>query len=147
MNKTDARPRADMPAAAKIKRRLRREGELWAITIVMLIWLAIICYYPMYGLVIAFKQYKPGMDIWACQWVGLKYFNKFVTSNWFPKVMRNTLAISGLQMLFGFPAPILLAVLLNEVPVGQVQAHSADNFLPAALHIVGGRGFAYLLDT
>lgn len=115
MNKTDARLRADMPAAAKIKRRLRREGELWAITIVMLIWLAIICYYPMYGLVIAFKQYKPGMDIWACQWVGLKYFNKFVTSNWFPKVMRNTLAISGLQMLFGFPAPILLAVLLNEV--------------------------------
>ena len=134
-----------MPAAAKIKRRLRREGELWAITIVMLIWLAIMCYYPMYGLVIAFKQYKPGMDIWACQWVGLKYFNKFVTSNWFPKVMRNTLAISGLQMLFGFPAPILLAVLLNEVQSAKFKR--TDNFLPAALHIVGGRGFAYLLDT
>ena len=54
MNKTDARPRADMPAAAKIKRRLRREGELWSITIVMLLWLDIIFYYPMYGLGIAF---------------------------------------------------------------------------------------------
>ena len=114
MNKTDARPRADMPAAAKIKRRLRREGELWAITIVMLIWLAIICYYPMYGLVIAFKQYKPGMDIWACQWVGLKYFKQFLTDYSFKRLITNTLGISVYSLVAGFFPPIILAVALNE---------------------------------
>ena len=103
-----------MPAAAKIKRRLRREGELWAITIVMLIWLAIICYYPMYGLVIAFKQYKPGMDIWACQWVGLKYFKQFLTDYSFKRLITNTLGISVYSLVAGFFPPIILAVALNE---------------------------------
>ena len=115
MNRAETRSRGAQPVSARLRRLLRREGELWVITIAMLIWLAVICYYPMYGLVIAFKQYKPGMDIWSCEWVGFKYFAKFIGSNWFPKVMRNTLAISGLQLLFGFPAPVLLAVLLNEV--------------------------------
>ena len=103
-----------MPAAAKIKRRLRREGELWAITIVMLIWLAIMCYYPMYGLVIAFKQYKPGMDIWACQWVGLKYFKQFLTDYSFKRLITNTLGISVYSLVAGFFPPIILAVALNE---------------------------------
>ena len=115
MNRAETRSRGAQPVSARLRRLLRRKGELWVITIAMLIWLAVICYYPMYGLVIAFKQYKPGMDIWSCEWVGFKYFAKFIGSNWFPKVMRNTLAISGLQLLFGFPAPVLLAVLLNEV--------------------------------
>ena len=115
MNRAETRSRGAQPVSARLRRLLRREGELWVITIAMLIWLAVICYYPMYGLVIAFKQYKPGMDIWSCEWVGFKYFAKFIGSNWFPKVMRNTLAISGLQLLFGFPAPVLLSVLLNEV--------------------------------
>ena len=99
----------------KFKRRFIRERELWIISIIMLIWLAVICYYPMYGLIIAFKQYMPGMNMWAAKWVGFKYFEQFVTSRDFPIVMRNTLAISGLNILFGFPAPILLALLLNEL--------------------------------
>lgn len=95
--------------------RFRKERQLWIISFLMLAWLAVICYYPMYGLIIAFKQYKPGQSIWGSEWVGLRYFIQFLTSRDFPNVMRNTLVISGLNILFGFPAPIILALLLNEL--------------------------------
>lgn len=100
---------------SRFRRRFRRERELWIISIFILAWLAIICYYPMYGLIIAFKYYVPGQSFFGAKWVGLKYFNQFLTGRDFPIVMRNTLAISGLNLLFGFPAPILLALLLNEL--------------------------------
>lgn len=103
------------PGLHRFKRRFVKERELWLISIPILIWLAIICYYPMYGLIIAFKYYVPGRSFSQCDWVGFKYFTQFLTSRDFPIVMRNTLAISFLQILFGFPAPIILAVLLNEL--------------------------------
>ena len=80
----------------RFKRRWLKERECWLISIPMLIWLAVICYYPMYGLVIAFKYYIPGRSFAQCNWVGFKYFTQFLTSRDFPIVMRNTLAISGL---------------------------------------------------
>ena len=102
-------------AFLRFRRRFRKERELWIISAFNLLWLAIICYYPMYGLIIAFKYYVPGRPFFSAKWVGFKYFSQFLTSRDFPIVMRNTLAISGLNILFGFPAPILLALLLNEL--------------------------------
>lgn len=102
-------------AFLRFRRRFRKERELWIISAFILLWLAIICYYPMYGLIIAFKYYVPGRPFFSAKWVGFKYFSQFLTSRDFPIVMRNTLAISGLNILFGFPAPILLALLLNEL--------------------------------
>ena len=102
-------------AGTRFRRRFRKERELWIISAFILVWLAVICYYPMYGLIIAFKYYVPGRSFMEAKWVGLKYFNQFLTGRDFPIVMRNTLAISGLNILFGFPAPILLALLLNEL--------------------------------
>jgi len=99
----------------RIRRRLFKERELWVITTFMLAWLAVICYYPMYGLIISFKRYVPGRSIAQAQWVGLLYFRQFFSSPDFRYVIRNTLAISGLNILFGFPAPIILALLLNEM--------------------------------
>ena len=106
---------AQMTKRPRLGRRLYKERELWVITLFILIWLAVICYYPMYGLIIAFKYYTPGRSFAECRWVGFQYFNQFLRSRDFPIVMRNTLAISGLQLLLGFPAPILLALLLNEI--------------------------------
>ena len=102
-------------AFLRFRRRFRKERELWIISAFILLWLAIICYYPMYGLIIAFKYYVPGRPFFSAKWVGFKYFSQFLTSRDFPIVMRNTLAISGLNILFGIPAPILLALLLNEL--------------------------------
>ncbi len=93
----------------------KKEPQIWIISILMLSWLALFAYYPMYGLIIAFKNYQPGDSMFNSAWVGFKHFKDFFTTPDFPMIMRNTLAISGLNILFGFPAPIILAILLNEL--------------------------------
>lgn len=75
-------------------------------------------YIPMAGIVIAFKDISPfgGVEgIIEAPWVGFKHFNRFFDSFFFWDVIENTLVISGLKILFGFPAPILFALMLNEV--------------------------------
>ena len=70
-------------------------------------------YMPMYGVQIAFKDYKSFKGIWESDWVGLKHFERFINLNMFPKLMKNTIAISVYSLLAGFPLPILLALLLS----------------------------------
>ena len=81
----------------------------------VLIYLILFCYKPMYGIVIAFQRYRPTLGIDRSPWVGLNNFVRFFDDRNFWRVFRNTLTISGLSILFAFPAPILLALLLNEV--------------------------------
>jgi putative aldouronate transport system permease protein len=69
----------------------------------------------MYGLIIAFKEYRPALGFANSPWVGLKHFKNFFGDVYFWRLIRNTFSISGLDILFGFPAPILLALLLNEI--------------------------------
>lgn len=95
--------------------RVKNERELWVISLLMIIWVAIFAYYPMFGVVIAFEKYFPGQPFLNGNWVGFYYFISFFKSADFWKVMRNTLAISGLNLLFAFPAPIILALLINEM--------------------------------
>lgn len=75
-------------------------------------------YIPMVGIIIGFKDISPWggvAGILEAPWVGFKHFDRFFTSIFFWDVMENTLIISGLKILFGFPAPIIFALLLNEV--------------------------------
>ena len=81
----------------------------------VLVYLALFCYKPMYGIIIAFKNYKVARGIDKSPWVGLFWFENFFKDPYFFRLLRNTFTISGLTILFGFPAPILLALLLNEV--------------------------------
>ena len=69
----------------------------------------------MYGAIIAFQDYTPGQGITGSPWVGLKHFVDFFTSEDFKRLMQNTLRISAASLVFGFPAPIILALLINEV--------------------------------
>jgi putative aldouronate transport system permease protein len=96
-------------------KNFQRERQLWFISIPLLIWVGVFCYYPMYGVLISFFKYYPGNSIFGSQFVGFTYFMEFFKSVDFPIVMRNTLVISGLNILLGFPAPIILALLLNEI--------------------------------
>ena len=79
------------------------------------IWYAIFCYYPMYGILIGFKEFKYNLGILGSPWVGLRYFRNFLTDSYFYSILRNTLNISLLKLVCGFPAPIILALLINEV--------------------------------
>lgn len=86
-------------------------------------WLAvpIIAYYiifhylPMFGVVIAFQNYRPAKGLLGSSWVGLKYFKAFFDSIYAGRLIKNTLMINLLLLIFSFPAPIILALLLNEV--------------------------------
>lgn len=101
----------------RFSKSLKNQRDLWLMTLAMLIWAGIFCYYPMYGLIIAFKKYTPGQSFLHGKWVGIEYFKQFIMSPDFGKVIRNTLAISGLNIIFGFPAPIILALLINELRI------------------------------
>ncbi|MDR1108173.1 MAG: ABC transporter permease subunit [Spirochaetaceae bacterium] len=77
--------------------------------------LLIFNYYPMYGASLAFKDYKYNLGILGSPWAGLKHFRTFISSLEFWEVIRNTVVISGMKILLCFPAPIILALLLNEL--------------------------------
>lgn len=95
--------------------RIWEHKVLYLFILPLLVWLIVFCYQPMYGATLAFKDYKYNLGITGSPWVGFKHFEKFMTSPEFWIVTKNTLIISLLKLLFCFPAPILLALLLNEV--------------------------------
>ena len=98
------------------KRRKRRTAvkvnwELYALVFLPLVWLAIFQYYPMYGNIIAFKRFSPGIGIWKSEWVGFYYFARFLRSYRFFYVLRNTVVLNLYNLAAGFPIPIILAIL------------------------------------
>ena len=99
----------------RIARDLQRRQWKYILMIPILIYLILFCYKPMYGLIIAFKNYKPALGFAGSKWVGLKYFKKFFGDYYFFRILRNTFLISLYSILWGFPAPILLALMLNEL--------------------------------
>ena len=99
----------------RIARDLQRHKWKYILMIPILIYLILFCYKPMYGLIIAFKNYKPALGFAGSKWVGLKYFKKFFGDYYFFRILRNTFLISLYSILWGFPAPILLALMLNEL--------------------------------
>ena len=72
-------------------------------------------YGPMYGVIIAFKNFSPGRGILGSSWVGFQWFKDFFSSYYFGRLLRNTVLINVLNLIFSFPAPIILALLLNEL--------------------------------
>jgi putative aldouronate transport system permease protein len=80
-----------------------------------LVWYFIFAYIPMYGITLGFKEFHFNKGIWNSPWVGTQYLIQFLSYFDFWKIIKNTLLISFLKLLFGFPAPIILALMLNEV--------------------------------
>nr|WP_246627262.1 ABC transporter permease subunit [Paenibacillus solanacearum] len=98
-----------------IGRDLRRNKLLYLMVLPVIAYYVIFDYGPMYGLQIAFKDYSPGTGIWGSPWAGLEHFKQFFDSYYFWRIIRNTLLINVYELIFGFPAPIILALLLNEL--------------------------------
>ena len=96
-------------------RRMWRMRLIYLFILPTLIYLFIFSYIPYYGLTIAFKDFKIFWGIARSPWVGLKYFQEFFQSPDFVRLLRNTLLISVMRIAFGFPVPIIFALLLNEV--------------------------------
>lgn len=96
-------------------RDLTRNRTVYFMLLPVVAYFVVFHYIPLLGAQIAFRQYSPKGGIWNSKWVGLQHFSDFVNSYYFLRLFRNTLLISVLDILFGFPAPIILALLLNEV--------------------------------
>lgn len=92
-----------------------KQRQLWLLCIPIILWVVVFAYVPMGGLIIAFVDYIPGMSIFDCEFVGLKYFRDFVMNPTFLQLLRNTLAMSLLSLTVGFVAPILFALCVNEL--------------------------------
>jgi putative aldouronate transport system permease protein len=104
-----------IPVMADLGKRLYRQKYLQLMTLPGLAFLVIFCYFPMYGIIIAFKNYKITRTIAASPWIGFEYFKELFGNGDFFAIIGNTLAISGLKLLVAFPLSILFALLLNEI--------------------------------
>jgi len=96
-------------------RRFNREKFLHLLVLPTIIYFFIFHYIPIYGIVIAFQDYSPGSGFLGSPWVGLEHFRDFFNSIYFPRLLRNTFLISFYSLIFGFPMPIIFALMLNEV--------------------------------
>lgn len=130
--------------------QLKKNYFLYVLLAPALILTLIFKYIPMYGAIIAFKDFSPIKGIMGSEWVGLKHFEKFLASPNFDVIFMNTLKLSFLGLIFSFPVPILLALMLNQVRKAAVKKNIqlflyAPNFISVV--VVVGMLFIFLSPT
>ena len=101
--------------AIRLRKDFQRNKALYVMFLPVLIYLVLFCYKPMYGIIMAFVDYKPTKGYWGSDWVGLKNFMDYFESPYFKRTVMNTLILNLSFLFFSFPVPICLALLLNEV--------------------------------
>ncbi|WP_136604435.1 ABC transporter permease [Paenibacillus dokdonensis] len=114
-------PLAERPSVRKTNEnwvRAKRMKALYLMMLVPMILLFTFHYVPMYGIMVAFKKFSPGLGIWNSPWNHFEHFKGLFHDFLFTRALRNTLIISILKLAISFPAPIVLAVLLNEIKNG-----------------------------
>ena len=103
---------------ARIADEFKRNFILYILAIPVIAYFLVFCYLPMFGLVMAFKDYKVMKGIWGSDWAGMggfQHFYTFLSDPAFLSVFKNTIVISLLDLIFGFPAPVIFALMLNEI--------------------------------
>lgn len=103
------------PFHVRLKKDLQTNGSLYILVLPVIIFFIIFHYIPLWGAQIAFRDYTPKLGITGSRWVGVDHFVRFFKSPNFTRTIKNTFTISILELIFAFPAPILLALLLNEL--------------------------------
>ena len=130
----------------KLSYRLKQYWPAYLLLLPVVLWYVIFCYAPMGGLVIAFKKYSVIKGIWNSPWVGLKNFERLFGSAAFMRSIQNTLVFSGLNFVFGFPLPIIFAILLNEMPgIRYKKIVQTVSYLPHFISWSVAGGLVYML--
>lgn len=94
---------------------LKREWQLYVLLLPTIVWLLLFLYKPMYGLQIAFKDYSVFRGVANSPWIGLEHFHTLFGNDQFIRALKNTIIISLYSLMFGFPVPIILALMFNEI--------------------------------
>ena len=103
----------------------------------VVVYYAVFCYGPMSGIVIAFQNFKPALGVSGSKWVGWKHFVDFLTGPYAWRLIRNTLMINILQIIFAFPVPIIVALLINEINCkGYKKAVQTISYMPHFISLV-----------
>lgn len=110
-----SKPRSERGRIIRLWQNIRNHPVVYFMLIAVMTYFVLFCYWPMYGNIVAFKNYKPFLGLAKSKWVGFDNFTEFFGSVYFGRILRNTLVLSFLNLIFGFPVPIIFAVLLNEV--------------------------------
>ncbi len=100
---------------ARLADHFRNDWQIYLMLLPTVIWMIVFLYKPMYGLQIAFKDYSIFRGVAASPWVGFEHFQTLFSNDQFLRAIKNTVIISALNLLFGFPAPIILALMFNEI--------------------------------
>lgn len=120
---------------------INRDKYLYLLLILPVAYFIIFKYAPMYGIVIAFKEYNIFQGVFASPWIGLDAFKEVFRNDDFFRALRNTFLLNGFDLIFGFPAPIILAIVINEIRSGWFKRISQTMlYLPHFLSwvIIGG---------
>ncbi|QYR20204.1 ABC transporter permease subunit [Paenibacillus sp. sptzw28] len=118
MAKAETFPRGEAAVTAKNKpffRRFRNQKQLMIMSLPVLLYVVLFSYYPIWGWTMAFQNYKPARSFSQQEWVGFKQFRFLFSDDTFLSVLRNTIAMSMINMVLGFVTAIVFAILLNEV--------------------------------
>lgn len=117
--------------------QVKKDWQLYTLLILPILYLLIFKYAPMYGNIIAFRRYLPGGNIYGEEWVGFHFFNLFLDSAKFWHVFMNNIILGLLLLVFTFPAPIILALLLNEMTSKKFKRFvQSASYLPHFLSVV-----------
>lgn len=151
-------------------KKIKKCKYLYLIMLVPIVYYILFHYLPMYGVIVAFKDYNIVKGVMGSPWAGIKHFQKFLTDPYFWKLVRNTLLLNIYGLVWGFPIPIILALLLNEVRGGKfkrivqtvsylphfistvvvcgmvVNFLSTDGILNQIITALGGERIQYLMD-
>lgn len=98
-----------------LKKQIRENWQLYAMLLVPVVLTVIYKYIPMYGIQIAFRDYKASRGMWGSEWIGLEWFQRFFSAPTCARMIKNTLLLSFYSLLWGFPIPIILALMLNQM--------------------------------
>ena len=115
----------------------RQNKEVYVMIIPVIVYYLLFCYVPMFGAVIAFKRYTPVAGVFGSPWVGFSHFIQFFNSPYFGRLIANTLRISLTSLVWSFPAPIILALLMNELKSGRyARIVQSITYMPHFISIV-----------
>lgn len=93
----------------------KKNYQLWVMLLPAVLYVFIFCYIPMYWMQLAFREYSFSAGITGGEFVGMKYFNQYFSSPMFLTTLKNTFVISAVSIIVGFPAPIILAMIINQI--------------------------------
>ena len=115
MSETIGKTKERESFSIRVKKDWKRNRSLYLMVLPVILFYILFHYKPMYGAIIAFQDYNPRQGVTGSEWVGFDQFIRFFTSPYFGWLVKNTLLLSVYGIIFGFPAPIILALLLNEL--------------------------------